>query len=130
VSNGPGFQYALRAEQLAFAPSDQYRAVLQEQRDRELEDHLAATATKLNGIQYDRTAVTTDGSGQATINFPSAFTALPSMSQPAVAGTSVYVATITSLSKTSFTVSVRSITTGTLFVGSITIMWQAFGELA
>jgi hypothetical protein len=41
VSNGPGFQYALRAEQLAFAPSDQYRAVLQEQRDRELEDYLA-----------------------------------------------------------------------------------------
>lgn len=41
MSNGPGFQYALRAEQLAFAPSDQYRAVLQEQRDRELEDYLA-----------------------------------------------------------------------------------------
>ena len=44
MSDGPGFQYALRAEQLQYAPSDEYRAVLQEQRDRELEDYLSNAA--------------------------------------------------------------------------------------
>lgn len=42
MSTGPFFQYALRANQLQYAPSDEYRAVLQEQRDRELEDYLAS----------------------------------------------------------------------------------------
>ena len=70
MSSGPFFQYALRAEQLQYAPSDEYRAVLQEQRDRELEDYLAnvlGDGTWTNPLRLGENRLWVDGTGDLRV---------------------------------------------------------------
>ena len=82
-------------------------------------------------IQHDATSVTLSSTGTAVITFPQTFTGTPSMPAPAVNGTGLYVAFISSIGATSFTVAVRRNDNGAALAStSVNIGWIAIGELA
>jgi hypothetical protein len=70
VTSGPFFQYAVRSTSLQYAPSEEYRAVLQEQRDRELEDYLAnvlGNGTWTNPLRLGPNRLWVDSTGRLRV---------------------------------------------------------------